>query len=56
MKLKNYHLTEFNMNTKNYQMISDFKQWIDIDGSFIDYTLEWVKKNYERIGSLEDLS
>lgn len=25
MKLKHYHITEHNMNTKNYQMISDFK-------------------------------
>jgi hypothetical protein len=55
LKLKNYHITEFNMNTKNYQMISDFKEWVDIDGSFIDYTLEWVKKNYDSIGSLGQL-
>ena len=55
MKLKNYHITEFNMNTKNYQMISDFKEWVDIDGSFIDFTLDWVKKNYDSIDSIEEL-
>ena len=55
LKLKNYHITEFNMNTKNYQMISDFKEWADIDRSFIEYTLEWVKKNYDSIGSLGQL-
>lgn len=53
MKLKNYHITEHNMNTKNYQMISDFKEEVDIDGKFVEYTLEWVKRNYETITSLE---
>lgn len=53
MKLKNYHITEHNMNTKNYQMISDFKEEVDIDGMFVEYTLEWVKRNYETITSLE---
>lgn len=52
LKLKNYHINEFNMNTKNYQMISDFKEWIDIDGSFIDYTLAWIKRNYDSISNL----
>ena len=44
------------MNTKNYQMISDFKEWIDLDGSFIDYTLEWIKRNYDQISNIPDLS
>ena len=55
MKLKNYHITEHNMNSKNYQMISDFKDEIDIDGLFVDYTLEWIKRNYEKITDLQDL-
>lgn len=54
-KLKHYHITEHNMNTKNYQMISDFKEEMDIDGHYIDYTLQWVERNYEKIKSLEDL-
>lgn len=55
MKLKNYHITEHNMNTKNYQMISDFKEEIDIDGHFIDFTLQWIEKNYETINDLNVL-
>ena len=55
IKLKNYHITEFNMDTKNYQMISQFKEWMDIDGSFIDYTLDWIKRSYDSIEGLDDL-
>jgi hypothetical protein len=31
MKLKEYHLTQYNLQTSNYKMISDFKEEIDID-------------------------
>jgi len=30
-------------------MISDFKEEIDVDHFFIDYVLEWIKKNYNSI-------
>jgi hypothetical protein len=54
-KLKNYHITEDNMSTKNYQMISDFKEEIDIDQSFIEYTLRWIKRNYDVITDVQQL-
>lgn len=44
------------MNSKNYQMISDFKEWIDLDGSYIDYTLEWIKRKYDQITGISDLN
>ena len=30
-------------------MISDFKEEIDVDRTFIDYVLGWIKKNYNAI-------
>jgi hypothetical protein len=32
-------------------MISDFKEEIDADRHFIDYTLSWIKRNYDAINS-----
>lgn len=55
-KLREYHVTEYNLHTKNYQMISDFKEEIDVDDCFVVYVLEWVKRNYNSIKSVEDLN
>lgn len=50
-KLREYHVTENNLHTNNYKMISDFKEEIDADKHFIDYTLSWIKRNYDAIHS-----
>jgi hypothetical protein len=48
-KLREYHVSENNLHTNNYKMISDFKDEIDVDRQFIDYTINWIKRNYNAI-------
>ena len=50
-KLKEYHVSEYNLYTNNYKMISDFKEEIDVDARFVDYVLAWIKRNYDAIDS-----
>ena len=54
-KMQNYHITENNINTKNYQIIQDFKQYHDIAGMFAQYTLSWVKRKYDAFAGLQGL-
>jgi hypothetical protein len=32
-------------------MISDFKEEIDVDRQFIDYVINWIKRNYNSIAN-----
>ena len=36
-------------------MISDFKEEIDVDQLFIDYTVDWLKRNYDAIGCIDSM-
>ena len=36
-------------------MISDFKEEIDVDQLFIDYTVNWLKRNYDAIGCIDSM-
>lgn len=54
-KMGEYHVTENNLHTNNYKMISDFKEEIDVDQLFIDYTVHWLKRNYDAIRCIDSM-
>ena len=54
-RLKEYHMTEQNLRTNNYKMISELKEEIDLDHHFIEYVLEWIRRNYDAIKEVDHL-
>lgn len=36
-------------------MITDFKEELDISQEFINYVLNWIKRNYNSIQNIKDL-